>query len=257
MRTLTRYWLVLPLLLVSRLAAGQSVVPPEAAHVEFGAMWWKPDPAITLASGAGSTPVDFVTDLGIAKDRFREIRLVLRGVKHKFRFAYIPVEYATQSYSVPRSITFAGTAYPAGVPVSTTVDWKLYRFSYEWDFVSTRRAYLGVIADIKYNKLNTRIDSPLGGAGSQITVPVPSVGGVARVYVSDYISVTGELTGLKIDRTNFRGKTFDLDVFAQVNLTRTLAAQGGYRKLTIDYLVDDDEGNVELKGIYFGGLVRF
>jgi hypothetical protein len=36
-----------------------------------------------------------------------------------------------------------------------------------------------------------------------------------------------------------------------------VGAQIGYRSVTVDYVVDDDTGNLKMKGPYFGGLIRF
>jgi len=42
-----------------------------------------------------------------------------------------------------------------------------------------------------------------------------------------------------------------------VNFGGHVGAQLGYRSLTSDYSVDEDEGDLKMKGLYFGGLVRF
>jgi hypothetical protein len=56
---------------------------------------------------------------------------------------------------------------------------------------------------------------------------------------------------------DFEAKMFDFDIYATVNLGRNVGIQGGYRSVTADYTVDDDAGDLEMKGPYFGGLVRF
>ena len=44
---------------------------------------------------------------------------------------------------------------------------------------------------------------------------------------------------------------------AVAHLGRNLGAQVGYRRLTADFTVDNDAGNMKLKGPYFGGVLRF
>jgi len=250
--------LILGLLLIAAPSSAQSVLPPESAHVEVGAMWWKPEPQITISSGNLSSDIDFVNDLGIENERFREIRVTLKpGLKHKIRFAYIPIRYAEEGKVLSRTITFRGVTYNVNLPVNTVLNWDFYRFAYEWDFVAGRRGFVGVVGDVKYNKLDAQLASPIGNESTKQTVPVPTVGGIARVYVSQYASVTGEFTGLKFDRTDFRGKFYDFDVYGQLNLNRSLAAQVGYRSVKVDYFVDADEGDLNLKGIYFGAVARF
>ena len=52
-------------------------------------------------------------------------------------------------------------------------------------------------------------------------------------------------------------KVLDLDLYGTVNFGSHVGAQLGYRSLTADYLFDEDAGDLELKGWYFGGLLRF
>ena len=41
------------------------------------------------------------------------------------------------------------------------------------------------------------------------------------------------------------------------NFTNNVGAQVGYRSFDVLYKVEQDEGNLQLKGLYFGGVVRF
>jgi|CXWL01.1.fsa_nt_gi hypothetical protein len=258
MHNYTRLLSLLALVLLAAPSFAQSVQSPESSRVELSALWWKPDPTITVSSGTLSSDIDFVNDLGVDKDRFREIRVVLKpGLTHKIRFAYIPVRYAEEGTVLSRAVTFRNVTYNVNLPVNAALNWDLYRFGYEWDFVAGRHGFIGVVAEVKYNKLDAQLASPIGVESTQQTVPVPTVGGIARAYLTEYFSVTGEFTGLKLDRTDFRGKFYDLDAYAQINLSRSLAAQVGYRSIDVDYAVDADEGILKLKGIYFGAVARF
>jgi hypothetical protein len=42
-----------------------------------------------------------------------------------------------------------------------------------------------------------------------------------------------------------------------VNFNDHIGAQAGYRSLTVFYRVDEDEGDLKMKGLYFGAVVRF
>lgn len=239
-------------------AIAQSVPPPERTRVEIAAMLWKPEPQITLSSGDLSSDIDFVSDLGIEQERFREFRVTLKpGLKHKIRFAYVPVRYLEEGKLLARTIVFRGRQYDLNLPVNTAVNWDFYRFGYEYDVVSGRRGFVGILADVKYNKLDAEVASPIARERTEQTVFVPTIGGIARVYLGDYVSATGEFTGFTFDRTDYRGKFFDLDVYGQLNFTRTLAFQLGYRSVKVDYFIDDDNGDLKLEGLYFGGVLRF
>ena len=120
--------------------------------------------------------------------------------KHKFRFQYIPIKLRAGRPSITREIIFNGQRYTLGMPVNSTLDWKAYRFGYEYDFVSRDRGFGGFILDAKYTDVNASLQTPLPREPSSCTPrgPIPAIGGIGRVYVVPNISITGELTGISI-----------------------------------------------------------
>ena len=64
---------------------------------------------------------------------------------------------------------------------------------------------------------------------------------------------------LSLDREDVRGKFYDLDIYGTAHFGKSVGAQLGYRSVVTDYLVNDgdDQGDLKMKGVYFGGLVRF
>lgn len=226
-------------------------VPPEQTIVSLGVNFWSPEPEITLEG------IDFPATLGIEKKRFNEVRATL-GRSHKLRFSYLPVKYNETGKVITTNVTFQGQNFTVTTPVNYEFKWDLMRVGYEWDFARFSHGFIGVVTELKYNKISAFISTPGQTATlEEVKAPVPTIGGIARGYLGDYVSITGEFTGLKITRDEFRGKFYDFDLYAQLNLTKNFAAQAGYRSVDVDYLVDDDEGTFKMKGPYFGGLVRF
>jgi hypothetical protein len=249
--------LILMAVLAAATPAFAQAPPPEDTHLEAALLWWEPTPTITISSGDLSSDVDFVNDLGIEKKRFREVRVGVRAGKSKIRFAYIPVRYAEEGKVLNRTIVFRGVTYNVNLPVNTALNWDYYRFAYEYDLVRGAHGLVGIVADLKYNKIDAQITSPVGDERTEQTVPVPTLGGIARVYLGQYVSATGEFTAFKLTKTDLNGKFYDLDLYGQLNLNQSFAIQGGYRSINADYLVDDDTGDLKLEGLYFGGVVRF
>ena len=149
---------------------------------------------------------------------------------------------------------FQGRTFTIGAPATADIKWKLCKFGYEWDFVSRERGFFGVIADLKYNKVEASIDSPVltSAATTDVTAPVPTIGVIGRGYLAPAVSITGEFTGLSITRDDFDGKFFDFDLYGTVSFGRHFGVQGGYRSVVVDYLVDEDTGDLKMKGPYFG-----
>lgn len=238
----------------------------EDYHVEAQFGWWNPTPEIVVSSeslGIIGTRIDFVSDLGIEQSRFKDFRLVGRPAKkHKFRFSRTPIAFAADT-RLTRTIVFNGIRFNVNVPVSSSLEFKTYRYAYEYDFVYTDRGFVGFIVEAKHTDVSVTLASPVSTEFARARAPVPAVGGIARAYVLKNTSITGELTGFSLSwipesiREDYEGKYLEFDLYGTVNFTNNVGAQFGYRKLDLDYLVDEDFGDFNLKGWYFSGVVRF
>lgn len=247
--------------------------PGENFVVELGMMFWSPTPGLLIQTGGlsaiGEDRVDFVSEFGIENERFREFRGVLKGgKKHKFRFSNFLAKYEASTV-LQREINFGGQTFPVSVPATANLQWKVWRFGYEYDFVAADRGVIGFITELKLNTVSADLEAL--GFGTELTeveAPVPTIGGIFRVYPHKTFSLTAEMTGFKMP--GFIGKwitdaveddpdakVFDLDIYGTINFGRHVGAQLGYRSLSADYEFDDDLGDLELKGWYWGGLVRF
>jgi hypothetical protein len=160
--------------------------------------------------------------------------------------------------TITQRISFQGVTYNVGIPTTAELKWTLMRLGYEYDFVATPMGFAGVFTDVKFNKMNATLTaSQVGSATFERNVPVPTIGGIARGYATQFVSLTGEFTGLKVNHGTFDAKFYDFDVYGTANFGRNVGAQIGYRSVTVDYTVDNDAGNMKLKGPYLGGMVRF
>lgn len=236
----------------------------EDYHVEAAIAWWNPTPELTIASeslGILGDDVDLVQDLGIEQKRHTELRLVLRPArKHKFRFTYLPIKYETDSVQVQREFVFNGIRYRVGLPVSTTADLTTYRFGYEYDFIYRSRGYLGAVFDLKYNDVKVQLDSPIGSEFTSQVAPIPTIGLAGRGYIVPNFSITGEFSFFKVPEDlsdDYGGRYFDFDIYGTANFTNNVGAQLGYRTIDVLYDVDFDHGDLQFRGWYLGGVVRF
>jgi hypothetical protein len=268
---------LLSLVISSRAEAQFRVADPasgEQFNVELGLMFWSPTPEILIQTGAlaaiGESEVDFVQEFGIEKKRFNEFRGVIKaGRKHKVRISHVLMEYS-ESATLQRTIIFGGQVFPVSAPATADLSWRLWRFGYEWDFVARDRGLLGFITELKYNDVTAALAATgLGSELTEVRAPIPTIGVIARVYPHKEVSLTAEFTGFKmpgfignrisdaIEGDDFEAKMYDFDIYGTVSFGRHVGAQVGYRSVTADYLVEDDAGDLKMKGIYFGGVVRF
>jgi hypothetical protein len=243
--------------------AGSDRATGETYHVELGGYLWPPSPTLLITSeslGIAGDQIDFVEDLGIERRTFKQLKAVLRpGTKHKFRFEYTPIRYDVES-TVSRSFVFNGQRFDVSLPVRTEVQWNAYRFGYEWDFVYRDRGFVGLLLELKYTDIQATLSNAfVGSEFVRARAPIPAIGVIGRAYVAPNISITGEFSGFKLPtiEDEYRGSYFDFDLYGTVNFTNNVGAQAGYRSLTVFYHAEEDEGDLEMKGLYFGGVLRF
>jgi hypothetical protein len=239
----------------------------ETYHVEVAGTIWNPTPEIVISSerfGILGDSIDFVNALGLEKSTFKQLKVVLRpGTKHKFRIEYTPIHYnAVKTLAV--KFIFNGQRYDIGIPVTSDLSWKAYRFGYEYDFVYKDRGFVGVLLETKYTDITATLTTTVPVSRTEFTHargPIPAIGVIARGYVVPNISITGEFSGFpEIGATGssrYGGKYYDFDLYGTVNFTDYLGAQVGYRSLDVMYKVNKDSGTMKLKGLYFGGVARF
>jgi hypothetical protein len=241
----------------------QQLAPGEDYHVEFGVAFWSPEPELVLRFDtlAGDSDIDFVEEFGIEKERFIEFRATIKpGRKHKIRIDYVPFKYDAEA-TIQRTFVFGGREFTIGVDAAADVEWDLWKFGYEWDFVSRTAGFAGLVIDLKYNKVSAEVSAAgLGSELEEVRAPVPGIGGIGRVYLTRDVSVTGEFTAFKILDSfseEADGTFYDFDIYSTANIGRNVGIQAGYRSITVDYLIDDDFGNLKMKGFYLGGVLRF
>jgi hypothetical protein len=235
----------------------------ERYRIEGSAGFWNPSATMSISSeslGIGGSTIDFKKDLGLKDKRFGELHAVLKAArKHKFRFQYIPIKYAQQAI-IPRDIVFNGQLYRVGFPVNSALEWNAYRFGYEYDFIVKDRGFGGFILDFKYTDVRASLQSPANSEFANARAPIPALGGIVRVYLVPMVSITGELTGIKVPDSiskDFKAHYADLDIYSTLNVTRNIGAQLGYRSFDVGYLVERDTGSFTLKGLYFGVVARY
>lgn len=231
--------------------------------IEAQGAFWNPNPTMSITSeslGIIGTRIDFGTDLGLKQTRFKEMRFTLHPArKHKLRFEYIPINYK-QNATLRRDIVFNGQRYSVGVPVISELNWGAYRFTYEYDFISMSKGFGGFLLDLKQTDVKATLRSPILEEYTKLQAPIPAIGGIARIYLTQAVSVTGELSGIRIptnENYDFNGHYADLDIYGTLNINRHVGAQFGYRSFDVEARIKDDSGAFTLKGIYFGVVARY
>jgi hypothetical protein len=231
--------------------------------LEISAAWFNPAAEMSIASTAGAvtgTTIDLKNDLGLQDRSFGDFHLILRpNVRHKFRVELVPIKYS-QTATPKSSFVFAGQTYVAGIPVASTINWKAWRFGYEYDFAVGSRGFMGMIVDVKYTDVSATLSNASGTQSTSVRAPIPAFGGILRVYPAARLGLTAELSGFKLPGSWIKsesGHYLDVNLYATVNVVNAFGVQGGYRSFDLSYTLTNDTGSFTLKGPYVGAVVRF
>lgn len=234
----------------------------EDYHVEVSAGFWNPSPDIIVSSsslGITGTDISFVDDLGIEKKQFGDLRIVLKAArKHKFRIGFTPLKW-TGDKVVTRDLVFNAQRYRVSLPVQSELQWKEWSFGYEYDFVSREKGFGGIVFDLKYPDVNVSLSNQFVGTEfAHAKAPIPTIGGIARVYATPQVAINFELTALKIPQIeNYKATFIDWDLSGIFNFHRNFGGKFGFRSMDVNYLFEEDYGDMNVRGIYFAGIARF
>jgi hypothetical protein len=144
--------------------------------------------------------------------------------------------------------------------VNSVIDWKAYRFSYEFDFLAKDTWYAGFVLDFKQTDLRATLTTPIVEEFRRYAGPVPALGGTFRIYPIPAASITGEVTMFRLPKNliaNTEADYVDVDFYGTYNFNRFVGAQIGYRSLDLGYSDRTFLGDLKLKGIYFGAVARY
>jgi hypothetical protein len=236
----------------------------ENFRVEVGGFLWPPAPTVLITSeslGIIGTEIDFKEDLGIEQKTFKQLKVVLRpATKHKFRFEYTPIGYEADS-TLQRTLVFNGQRFDVAIPVTTELKWNAYRFGYEWDFVYRDRGFAGLLLELKHTDVKASLSNQfVGEEFVRAQAPIPAIGFIGRGYVVPNVSITGEFSFFKLPSSideDYQGRYYDFDLYGTVNFSDNFGAQVGYRSVSVFYKIEQDQGDLKMKGLYFGGVARF
>ena len=238
----------------------------EDYHIEAGYSFWSAEPSLIINSESLEiigTDINLITDLGIQSKRLRSFDVVLRPAKkHRFRFQRLPIKYEVDAFPVTREFIFNGQRYRVGLPVTTAVDFTTYRFGYEYDFLYFKKGFVGALLDLKYTNVDVSLDSPIGAEFISAAAPIPTIGFVGRGYVLPNLAINGELSFFRTpdslkEQFDGEGRYTDFDINGTFNFNRHVGAKFGYRRTSVFYDVELDTGDLQFKGLYFGGVVRY
>ena len=183
------------------------------------------------------------------------------GRKHKFRINYLPMTYSAQSRPCIASSSSTASDTTSTCRYDRAVVEDMASSATSTTFSTAIGGSSGFVLQAKATDIQATLQAAsIGTEFARAQAPIPTLGGIGRVYVVPNISITGELDRLQdsdsIDE-RYQAHYFDFDLYGTVNFNDYVGAQIGYRSLDLGYIFEDDHGDFKAKGMYFGGVVRY
>jgi hypothetical protein len=228
----------------------QNRAAPENYHLRGEYRFFSSDISGTVERGLAGTEIDLKDDLGFSDDRTWEARATIRiGHAWKLRATYTNLDYRGQA-TLTSPIRYAGITFNRNEAVSSSLKGGFWAGELEWDFISGRHGYLGVVGGAELPDVDTIVSSPDTGKRQTDTFrPVSPVIGLAGRAYGGRLSV--EFLGKSFPKISGR-RVNDFEATARLHISDRLALEGGYRYLSFKLEVDPDFVDIKVKGWVYG-----
>ncbi len=248
--------------------AGQSGGPgtpaphaPRRVVVAVGA--WHPGSNLRLAATDRDIPgtnIDLRRDLAMGSRWLADVQARIRVARrHAVRFEYLPVVGDGRAV-LQHDVTYLGEAFAAGERVASSLDWRVYRLGYEYDFFSRSSVTAGVNVEARHSDLRLGLTSARVDARGRSRIPMPTVGGSVRYAVNPRVRLTGEAAAFAVpdnDEGTFGGHFIDAAFSTVADVTPHLAVQIGVRTIDLRHLGKSNAGRGRLTGLSVGAVVGY
>jgi outer membrane protein len=237
-------------------------VPSQAFEAGVRGDYWFPELSGDLsvdAEGITGTSLDLETDLGLDDESYPVVEAFVGLGNHHLRGRYYNADYSgTKILTEP--ITFNGETYAVDERITSSLEYDVYDFMYQYDLLDLENVLagftLGIVGRVEIFDGDVEIQSETLDKieRESFTAAVPMLGLNLHVGIlADWLEARVLATGMSYgDGTMFDGQ-------AEVSFTPFpfLDIHGGYRFLSIDVDVDDVEFNYDNVGPYVALTIGF
>ncbi len=214
--------------------------------------------SINGSRGIGST-IDFSKDLkGEREDSMWRIDTLYRfNPRHSLGFSYYDVT-RTGVRTIDRDITVNDTTFAANGTVSSELDFRMYRFIYNYSFYHNEKVELAGSFGMYFANINASLSSNLACTGGTIcgpgatltprgesqsfTIPLPSIGFLVNYYFTPRLKGTARFDWFYIEFDQFKGAMNEMYFGLEYRLFKHFALGGAFNRLSVDVDIDSSNG---------------
>ena len=238
------------------------LIPFTLSAFEIGARgyYWFPslDGKLRVDEAAiiGDT-IDFENDLAIEDEDYPSVEAFVGFGKHHLDLGYTKVDYSGSNV-LTRTIIFNGETYPVSSPVSSSIEYKMIDFHYQYDFINLENALagfsLGGVFQVKY--LDGEVSLKTAGLDEKedFTLPIPMVG------LNLHIEIIADILEARVRGTamTYSGNSM-YELVGDISWTPFpfIGIHGGYKTFVVDTEEEDILLDYDMSGPYVAITISF
>lgn len=231
--------------------------PAQGLGLELEGRYWAPDldGVLRISDGDLGLGIDFARELGLEADDVLEGRFTFRpGLGIFFRAAYLSMSVAGE-----RSLDFDDLPIPIDGSLRGSLDLDYARIALGWQFVTPKKFLrIGPYAEAKGVRGDAELAARIPVIGEIVSEDFEgafaSVGGLLEVQPTDKLQLFGEVSVLVgEDEADWT----DAEVGVRFYPLSLIGIGVGYRLIEIGGEIDNVRPELDLKGFFLTGVLRF
>jgi len=235
-------------------------LPAQAFELGVRGYYWFPvisgDLKVDEGSIAGTT-IDLEDELGIDDESYPVIEAFAGLGNHHLSLSYYNADYSGTN-TLSEDITFAGKTFTANIPFSSSLEYGVYDFMYQYDLLDLENILagfsLGIVGKVEVFDGDVEIKSSELTERESFTAPIPMLGlNLHLGILADILEGRVMATGMSYSG----GTVFDGQADISITPFPFLDIHGGYRIFLVDADVEDVEFNYDTSGPYAAVTLSF
>jgi outer membrane protein len=208
-------------------------------------------------AGIIGTAINFDDDLGIEDENYPSAEVFIGAGKHHLSLAYTGIDYSGRK-TLTKNIIFDGKTYTVNSLVTSSIEYQMIDFHYQYDFLDFQDApssvSLGGVFQVKYLDGEVALKTTGLDEKEDFTVPIPMVGLNLRLGILKNI-LEARVRGTGI---TYSGNTI-YEIMADISWSPFpfVGIHGGYRTFSVDIDEDDVVFDYSMSGPYAGLTISF
>lgn len=239
-----------------------ALIPLTSSAFEIGARgyYWFPSLdgklKVDEANIIGTT-IDFENDLAIKDEDYPSVEAFVGVGRHHLDLGYTKIDYSGSNV-LTRDIVFNGKTYSIGDLVSSSIEYKMIDFHYQYDFIDLENVLagfsLGGVLQVKYLDGEVSLKTTGLDEKEDFTLPIPMVG------LNLHIGIIADILEARVRGTimTYSGDSM-YELMGDISWTPFpfIGIHGGYKTFVIDVEEEDALLDYNMSGPFAAITISF